>query len=80
MTGLLATVVGIEWNLVSKADVQCDECRNVYRTGFFRFLRPAERVKLADALREAGWLVEGDHELHVCPDCCSGVSGKSVAI
>lgn len=64
-----ATVVGIEWDLTGKCKVQCDECRNVYTTQTWKFPRPEERDRLATQLREAGWLVQGDHERHVCPDC-----------
>lgn len=66
---LPATVVGIEWNLTGKCKVQCDECRNVYRTQTWKFPKPEERHQLATKLREAGWVVQGDHERHVCPDC-----------
>lgn len=64
-----AVVVGIEWDLVGKAEVQCDECKDVYRTQMWKFLKPDDRVKLAAQLRAAGWLVEGDHVRHVCPQC-----------
>lgn len=66
---LKATVIGIEFPLAWKTSVQCDECRDVYRTQFWAFLKGDDRTKLASGLREAGWFVEGDHERHVCPQC-----------
>lgn len=66
---LTATVAGIEWNLTAKCEVQCDVCRHVYKTQAWKFPPAKERALLAEQLREAGWLVEGDHERHVCPDC-----------
>jgi hypothetical protein len=53
----------------SKAKVQCDQCRNVYTTQTWKFPKSQERAQLATDLREAGWLVEGDHQGHVCPQC-----------
>jgi Zn finger protein HypA/HybF involved in hydrogenase expression len=50
------------------AKVQCDECHDEYGVGM-RWLPPDSRARLANDLREAGWVVEGDHERHVCPDC-----------
>jgi hypothetical protein len=64
-----AVVAGIEWSLTGHAKVQCDECRDVYTTHTWKFPTPEERVKLAAELREAGWIVEGDHQRHVCPRC-----------
>lgn len=64
-----AVVAGIEWNLMGKCQVQCDGCRDVYRTGTWKFPKSAERAQLASELRDAGWLVDGDHQGHICPDC-----------
>jgi hypothetical protein len=66
---LRAVVVGIEWNLVGRAKVQCDVCGGQFRTGRHKFLRAGERAELAGDLRDAGWVVDGDHERHVCPEC-----------
>lgn len=66
---LKATVIGIEWDLIPRsATVQCDVCYDQYQAGS-KFMPPWERVKLAEDLRAAGWLVEGDHARHLCPDC-----------
>lgn len=54
MSGLKAVVTGIEWDLVGKVSIQCDECRDVYETQVWKFPRPERRVKLAEDLREAG--------------------------
>jgi heterodisulfide reductase subunit B len=66
---LIAVVEGIEWCLTGCCSVQCDECRDLYRTRTFLFPRPEERAQLAEALQEDGWQVTGDHERHVCPTC-----------
>jgi hypothetical protein len=69
---LTATVASIEHNLnLVPAHVQCDECGDQYKAGH-KYMPSAERASLAEALREAGWLVEGDHERHVCPQCRVG--------
>ena len=64
-----AIVAGIEWGLTGHASVQCDVCNDLYRTGMWKFPLPAERAKLAEALREDGWIVDGDHQRHICPNC-----------
>ena len=66
---ILAVVTGIEWNLLGHAKIQCDSCGDQYETGRFKFLPPAARAELAAELRAAGWIVDGDHERHLCPSC-----------
>jgi hypothetical protein len=67
--GLIATVTGIEWDLIPRpAAVRCDICGHYYQAGR-KFMDPGQRLALAEALRAVGWQVEGDHERHVCPQC-----------
>jgi hypothetical protein len=54
-------------NLVP-AHVQCDECGDQYRAGT-KYMPKEQRIALAESLRSDGWVVEGDHERHVCPPC-----------
>jgi hypothetical protein len=75
--GLIATVTGIEWDLVPKpASVRCDLCGDYFAAGR-KFMPHAERNQLGNALRAEGWWVQGDHEHHLCPECVGG-GGVSV--
>lgn len=66
---LKATVVGIEHDLaLRRATVQCDACGGQFQAGT-KYMPADERARLAEQLRADGWIVEGDHQRHVCPDC-----------